>query len=87
MKSMSLGDYQILALLNLPSSNCNYFMESTGSSANSSEPHPHRWAEVIGTVIALLTLTLPLCVIAYYSSSSSLDVWEQTNYPLPRPED
>ncbi|MGB7445041.1 MAG: hypothetical protein WA919_28560 [Coleofasciculaceae cyanobacterium] len=53
-------------------------MESSGSSANSSDSHNHRWAEFIGTIIALLTLTLPLCVIAYYSSSSSLDVWQNT---------
>jgi hypothetical protein len=39
----------------------------------------------MGTVIALLTLTLPLFVIAYYSSSS-VDVLQQTTYSLPRSE-
>jgi hypothetical protein len=37
----------------------------------------------MGTAIALLTLTLPLSVIAYYSSSSSVDVLQQTTYSLP----
>lgn len=61
------------------------FMESSGSSANSSEPHPHRWAEIIGAVMAFLTLTLPFLAIAYYSSDS-LDVLPTTPYSLPRSE-
>ncbi|MEQ9553516.1 MAG: hypothetical protein RIM23_28325 [Coleofasciculus sp. G3-WIS-01] len=61
------------------------FMESSGSSANSSDPYPHRWAEIIGTVMAFLTLTLPFLAIAYYSSSS-LDVLPTTPYSLPRSE-
>ncbi len=61
-------------------------MQSSGPSANSSDPHSHKWAELIGTVIALLTLTLPLFIIAYYSSSSSADVLQQTTYSLPRSE-
>jgi len=59
-------------------------MESSGPSAKYSDPQPHRWAEILGTAIALLTLTLPLFVIAYYSSSSSVDVLQQTTYSLPR---
>lgn len=61
------------------------FMESSGSSANSSEPPPHRWAEIIGAVMAFLTLTLPFLAIAYYSSGS-LDVLPGTPYSLPRSE-
>ncbi|HEY9653556.1 MAG TPA: hypothetical protein V6C95_23045 [Coleofasciculaceae cyanobacterium] len=60
-------------------------MESSSPSANTSDPHPHRWAEIIGTVIALLTLTLPLFVIAHYSSSR-VDVLQQAPYALPRSE-
>jgi len=59
-------------------------MESSGPSANSSDPNPHRWAEILGTLIALLTLTLPLYVIAHYSSGSSADILQQTSYSLPR---
>ncbi|HAA27623.1 MAG TPA: hypothetical protein DCE56_08060 [Cyanobacteria bacterium UBA8553] len=58
-------------------------MESSGPSAKSSDPHTHRWAEIMGTAIALLTLTLPLFVIAYYSSSS-VDVLPQNPYSLQR---
>ncbi|HEY9834058.1 MAG TPA: hypothetical protein V6D26_26130 [Stenomitos sp.] len=60
-------------------------MESSSPSANASDTHPYRWAEFMGAVIALLTLTLPLFVIAHYSSSG-VDVLQQTSYSLPRPE-
>lgn len=29
----------------------------------------HRWARIVGTVIAVLTLAIPTAVVAYYSSS------------------
>ncbi|MBD2310919.1 hypothetical protein H6G20_04375 [Desertifilum sp. FACHB-1129] len=45
--------------------------------------HNHRLADIIGTAIALLTLTLPLFAIAYYSSSS-VEVFPPATYPLPR---
>ena len=48
-------------------------MESSGPSGNTSDSPNLLWAEVIGTMIAVLTLTLPLLVIAYYSSNSSID--------------
>lgn len=60
-------------------------MESSGPSANSSDNPSSRWAEFMGAVIALLTLTLPLFVIAHYSSSR-VDVIQQTTYSLPMPE-
>ena len=60
-------------------------MESSSPSANSSDPHPHRWAEIMGAVIAVLTLTLPLFVIAHFSSSR-VEVLQQTTYSLPRPQ-
>ncbi|NEP14262.1 MAG: hypothetical protein F6K14_29525 [Symploca sp. SIO2C1] len=59
-------------------------MESSGSSTNSYDPHPYRWAEIMGACIALLTLTLPVFVIAYSSSSSSVDVFQQSSYSLTR---
>ncbi|MBW4576938.1 MAG: hypothetical protein KME08_16820 [Aphanothece sp. CMT-3BRIN-NPC111] len=58
-------------------------MESSGPSAKSSDQPAHRWAEVFGTVIAILTLTLPLFAIANFSSSSSL-LLQQTTYSVPR---
>lgn len=45
-------------------------MHSNTQSANSAQTSTHRLAEIVGTVIGLLTLTLPLFVIAHYSSSS-----------------
>jgi len=55
---------------------------------NSSDPAPsperpsQRLADIVGTVIALVTLTLPLFVIAHYSSDS-VEVLQQITYPLP----
>ena len=51
-------------------------MESSTPSGKVSEPTAHRWAHLIGTIIALVTLALPLFVIAYYSphkTSTGLD--------------
>jgi hypothetical protein len=58
-------------------------MESSGPSANPSEPHPDKWAEILGAAIALLTLTLPVFVIGHYSSGSSVDVLQKTSYSVP----
>ncbi|HBE58932.1 MAG TPA: hypothetical protein DEG17_14970 [Cyanobacteria bacterium UBA11149] len=58
-------------------------MTSSGSSANTSDSNPHRWGEILGTVIALITLTLPLFAIAQYSSTNNLDVWQEGTYSLP----
>jgi len=44
-------------------------MNSNTPSANK-DTYSHRLADIVGTAIALLTLTLPLFVIAHYSSSS-----------------
>ncbi|HBB34042.1 MAG TPA: hypothetical protein DDZ80_29635 [Cyanobacteria bacterium UBA8803] len=63
-------------------------MESSGSSsANPSNPQSYRWADLIGALIAVLTLTIPLFVIAYYSSSSSLGVLPGSGYSLPRSQE
>jgi hypothetical protein len=44
-------------------------MHSTSQSARSNDTFNHRLADLVGTVIALLTLTLPLFVVDYYSST------------------
>ncbi|HEY9873169.1 MAG TPA: hypothetical protein V6D12_07020 [Candidatus Obscuribacterales bacterium] len=58
-------------------------MESSGPSAKSSDQVAHRWAEIWGTVIAIVTLTLPLFAIANFSASSSI-VLQQTPYSVSR---
>ena len=44
------------------------FSQLSGKEADS--PH-HRWADILGTVVAVSTITLPLLMIAYYSPSKS----------------
>lgn len=46
-------------------------MESTGPSGDSNKALNYRWAAIMGTAVAVLTLILPLWVIAYYSSPNS----------------
>ncbi|BAU63622.1 unknown protein [Stanieria sp. NIES-3757] len=46
-------------------------MDSSERSPNTSESPDHRWAGILGTVVAIMTLILPLLVIAYYSPVSS----------------
>jgi hypothetical protein len=43
-------------------------MESVNTSENASEPPSSRFSHFVGTVIALLTLMLPLLAIAHYSA-------------------
>lgn len=45
-------------------------MHSNTQSADSADTSSHRLADIVGTAIGLLTLTLPLFVIGHYSSSS-----------------
>ncbi|MCC5640762.1 hypothetical protein LC593_34035 [Nostoc sp. CHAB 5844] len=45
-------------------------MHSNSQSANTTDTYSHRLADLVGTAIALLTLTLPLFVIAHYSSNN-----------------
>jgi hypothetical protein len=52
-------------------------MNSDTTTANSSDPYAHRLADIVGTAIGLLTLTLPLYVIGHFSTSSV------ENYPQP----
>jgi hypothetical protein len=46
-------------------------MESSGSSAKAVEAPGHRWAQILGTAIAVITLTLPTLIIAYYSTADA----------------
>ncbi len=43
-------------------------MNLNSQSANSSDAYSQRLADIMGTVIALITLTLPVFIIAHYSS-------------------
>jgi hypothetical protein len=45
-------------------------MNSNSQSANSPDTYSQRLADIVGTAIALLTLTLPVFVIAHYSSTN-----------------
>ncbi|MEH1842830.1 MAG: hypothetical protein V7L20_29860 [Nostoc sp.] len=44
-------------------------MNLNSQSANSTDTYSQRLADIVGTAIALLTLTLPVFVIAHYSSN------------------
>ncbi|MEH2324106.1 MAG: hypothetical protein V7K32_11120 [Nostoc sp.] len=44
-------------------------MNSNSQSANT-DTYSQRLADIVGTAIAMLTLTLPVFVIAHYSSSN-----------------
>ena len=46
-------------------------MEISQLSGKEVESPPHRWADILGTVIAVSTITLPLLMISYYSPSKS----------------
>ncbi|MEH2315803.1 hypothetical protein [Nostoc sp.] len=45
-------------------------MNSNSQPANSADTYSQRLADIVGTAIALLTLTLPVFVIAHYSSTN-----------------
>ena len=45
-------------------------MESGSQPASTTGRSTHRFAELVGVAIALLTLTVPLAVIAYYSGGA-----------------
>ncbi len=45
-------------------------MNSNSQSANSADTYSNRLADIVGTAIALLTLILPVFVIAHYSSTN-----------------
>ncbi len=57
---------------------------SSSQSVNTAEKSPHRLADIVGTAIAVLTLTLPLWTIAYYSSNNPriVQAVPRITYPL-----
>jgi len=57
-------------------------MDSSSPSANTSSGFSHRLADIVGTAIALLTLTLPVFVIAHYSNPKVDNNLEMLTYPL-----
>jgi hypothetical protein len=59
-------------------------MESTSPLEKASEPPSHRWANLMGTLIAVLTLTIPALAIGYYSSHNT-PVANQS-YSITQPE-
>jgi hypothetical protein len=46
-------------------------MDLSQRSNKDAESTPHRWAGILGTTVAILTITLPLIMVAYYSPSKS----------------
>lgn len=61
-------------------------MNSDSQSASSSDTYSHRLADIVGTLIALVTLTLPVFVIAHYSTNVQNNQ-QPMIYELPRGED
>ncbi|MBD2237642.1 hypothetical protein H6G35_13585 [Aulosira sp. FACHB-113] len=61
-------------------------MNSNSQSANT-DTYSHRLADIVGTAIALLTLTLPVFVIAHYSSTNVHNTQQPLTYNLPRSGD
>ncbi len=54
-------------------------MQSTKSSERASEPPSYPWAMFIGTTIALLTITLPVLAVRYYSANDQLESFFPTS--------
>jgi lipopolysaccharide/colanic/teichoic acid biosynthesis glycosyltransferase len=63
------------------------FMHSNTQSADPASTYSHRLADIVGTMIGLLTLTLPLFVIDYYSSNSVQNDHQPITYNLNRDAD
>jgi ABC-type spermidine/putrescine transport system permease subunit II len=62
-------------------------MDSNTPSASSNDTSSHRLADIVGIAIGLLTLTLPLFVIAHYSSNSMQNNPQPLTYSLQRHEE
>lgn len=60
-------------------------MNSDSQSASTTDTYSHRLADIVGTAIALITLTLPVFVIAHYSTDVQNNRPPRT-YTLPRSE-
>lgn len=62
-------------------------MNSNSQSANSPDTYSQRLADVVGTAIALVTLILPVFVIAHYSSHNVQNNQQPLTYSIPISED
>lgn len=60
-------------------------MESASQSDVPPGEPPSRFANLLGVAVAILTLTLPLVAIAYFSEAPLIPA--QTPYSFPRPPD
>ncbi|WP_224090659.1 hypothetical protein [Nostoc sp. MS1] len=61
-------------------------MNSDSQAASPSDTYSHRLADIVGTLIALITLTLPVFVIAHYSTDVSNNR-QPVTYKIPQGED
>jgi hypothetical protein len=62
-------------------------MQSTASSDGLPERAKNKWSGFLGTVVAVLTLTLPLISIACYSSfNGSVQTLQDNSSTLPNAE-
>ncbi len=57
-------------------------MDSNSQSPDPASTYSHRLANIVGTAIALLTLTLPLFFIAHYSSNNLENNQQPITYKL-----
>ncbi|MBO1053446.1 hypothetical protein VB638_11595 [Dolichospermum sp. UHCC 0684] len=62
-------------------------MNLNSQSAHSSDTYSQRLADIVGTVIALITLTLPVFIIAHYSSVNVENNQPSLSYNLSIPGD
>lgn len=60
-------------------------MNSDSQSAKPPDTYSHRLADIVGTLIAVVTLTLPVFVIAHYSSNPPTSQQPMT-YQMPTDE-
>ncbi|MBE9168904.1 hypothetical protein IQ238_15760 [Pleurocapsales cyanobacterium LEGE 06147] len=59
-------------------------MESSSQSGNNSDSPYHRWSGILGTIVAVLTLTVPLLMIGYYSPfTTNAEPLPEQIYSLP----
>lgn len=62
------------------------YMDSTQRSGKEGDT-PHRWARILGTAVAIATVTLPVFMVAYYSpSKSNAEPLPRENIVLPQVE-
>ncbi|WP_017653174.1 hypothetical protein [Fortiea contorta] len=62
-------------------------MNLNSQSANSTDTYSHRLADIVGTAIALITLTLPVFFIAHYSSTDVLNSQQPLSYNIQKSQE